>query len=219
MGKSTKYPSFTNGAVSVNGNRLADVSKSGNTVTSSYNMPEMEKNIYDYAQNSLLASLPQIDVFSADVQNNVNSQLEAYKNQGMQTLNSLYTPIINNLKNDMASRFGNMNNSMFIDKLNAIENNRTKAINDLVQNILTQRENLYNNELSRRYNYLNLMNSLQNQINNNILNYLGVAQSNSSLGNSYNQNAYNANTAAANSNANQNAQYAQMMMTMLPLLI
>lgn len=193
MGKSTKYPSYSSGSVSVNGTTKATNSKSGNNVSSNYNMSDVEKNIFDYSQNSLLNSLPQINVFSGDTQKNINSQIEAYKNKGLQTLNDTYTPIINNLKNDIASRFGNFNNSVFMDNLNSIENNRANAMSSLVQDIESQRNTLYNNELEQRYNYLNFLNNLQNQITNNALGYINSAQSNAQLGNSYNQAAYNTN--------------------------
>lgn len=193
MGKSSKYPSYSSGTVTLNGNTVASTSKKGNTVNSTYNMPETEKNIYDYAQNSFLTSLPQINVFSNDTRKDINSQLEAYKNRGVQTINDIYDPIMDDLKNDVASRFGNLNNSIFIDNLNDIEENRAAAISDLAQDIEAQRSSLYNNELTQRYNYLNFLNDIQNQINNNALNYMGLSQSNSASGNSYNQNAYNAN--------------------------
>lgn len=193
MGKSSKYPSYSSGTVTLNGNTVASTSKKGNTVNSTYNMPETEKNIYDYAQNSFLTSLPQINVFSNDTRKDINSQLEAYKNRGVQTINDIYNPIMDDLKNDVASRFGNLNNSIFMDNLNDIEKNRAAAISDLAQDIEAQRSSLYNNELTQRYNYLNFLNDIQNQINNNALNYMGLSQSNSASGNSYNQNAYNAN--------------------------
>ena len=193
MGKSSKYPSYSSGTVTLNGNTVASTSKKGNTVNSTYNMPETEKNIYDYAQNSFLTSLPQINVFSNDTRKDINSQLEAYKNRGVQTINDIYDPIMDDLKNDVASRFGNLNNSIFMDNLNDIEENRAAAISNLAQDIEAQRSSLYNNELTQRYNYLNFLNDIQNQINNNALNYMGLSQSNSASGNSYNQNAYNAN--------------------------
>ena len=193
MGKSSKYPSYSSGTVTLNGNTVASTSKKGNTVNSTYNMPETEKNIYDYAQNSFLTSLPQINVFSNDTRKDINSQLEAYKNRGVQTINDIYDPIMDDLKNDVASRFGNLNNSIFMDNLNDIEENRAAAISDLAQDIEAQRSSLYNNELTQRYNYLNFLNDIQNQINSNALNYMGLSQSNSASGNSYNQNAYNAN--------------------------
>ena len=135
MGKSSKYPSYSSGTVTLNGNTVASTSKKGNTVNSTYNMPETEKNIYDYAQNSFLTSLPQINVFSNDTRKDINSQLEAYKNRGVQTINDIYDPIMDDLKNDVASRFDNLNNSIFMDNLNDIEENRAAAISDLAQDI------------------------------------------------------------------------------------
>lgn len=192
MGKSSKYPSYSSGSVSVNGNNVANTSKNGNSVNTSYNMPDTEKKIYDYAQNSFLTSLPQINVFSGETQKNINSQLEAYKNRGVQTINDIYEPIMDNLKTDVASRFGNLNNSVFMDNLNKIEKNRATAISDLAQDLEAQRSTLYNNELSQRYNYLNFLNNIQNQINNNALSYMGLSQNNSAAGNAYNANLYNA---------------------------
>jgi len=198
MGKNSK-PSYSAGTVSINGNTVASNYKKGNTVTSNYNMPKTEKSLYDYAQNALLNSLPQVNVFSADTRNDINSQVEAYKNKGLQTINDTYNPLLQNLKTDIASRFGNLNNSVFFDNLNSIENNRANAISDLAQNVEAQRSELYNNELSNRYNYLNFMNSLQNMITSNMINYMNMAQNNSASGNSHNQ--ANANNVANNAQA------------------
>lgn len=218
MGKSTKYPAYANGAVSVNGNNIATVSKNGDVVTSNYNMSDPERQIYEYAQKSLVESLPQLNVFDSKVQQGINSQLDAYRTNGLQSINEMYAPILRNLKNDMASRFGNFNNSMFMDNLNDVENNRASAISNLAQNLLMQRDNLYNSEVARRYNYLNFMNNMQNQVINNMFRYIDAARSNSSSGNSYNQNAYNANYANGNNIYDQNMQYANMAMQMLPFL-
>ena len=219
MGKNSKYPSYSGGAVNVNGRQVASVAKKGDTVTSYYNMSDPEKSMYDYAQNSLVESLPQLNVFDSNVQRGINSQLDAYRNQGMQSINDMYAPLLRNLQNDMASRFGNFNNSMFMDKLNDIESNRAAAISNLAQNLLMQRDNLYNTEMARRYNYLNFMNNLQNQITNNMFRYLETAGKNSSSGNAYNQNAYNAGVANDNSMYNQNMQNSQFAMQMLPLFL
>ncbi|MBE7709880.1 MAG: hypothetical protein E7Z93_05490 [Cyanobacteria bacterium SIG32] len=201
MGKNSK-PSYSKGTVSVNGNTVASNYKKGNTVVSNYNMPETEKGIYDYAQNALLNSLPQVNVFSPETRNDINSQVEAYKNKSMQTIYDTYNPMLEDLKTDIASRFGNLNNSVFFDNLNSIENNRANAMSDLAQDVEAKRNDLFNDELSKRYNYLNLMNTLQNMINSNAINYMNMAQGNSSSGNSYNQanNTANANNTQSNIN-------------------
>lgn len=63
---------------------------------------------------------------------------------------------------------------MFLDKLNNIENSRADAIAQLADNILAKRNDLINNELTNRYNYINLLNSLQNQYGNNALNTISA---------------------------------------------
>lgn len=194
MGKSSKYPKYSNGSVSINGTPVAKVSKKGNSVSSNYYMNDAEKGIYDYSQESLLTALPQINIFDKATQNDINSQVNAYKNRALQEIQNTYNPMLENLKNDIASRFGNFNNSAFLDNLNTIEGNRALAMSDLAQDVETKRSELYDNELANRYNYLSFLNNLRNQINNNIMNYLNAAQSNSSSGNNYNQNAYNANS-------------------------
>lgn len=187
MGKSSK-PSYTNGVVSINGNTVASQYKDGDTVYSNYNMSDAEKQIYDYAQNSFLENLPKINVFSEDTQKDLQNQLNAYTQKGLQTINDLYTPMLNDMKNDIASRFGNFDNSIFMNDLKEIESSRADAMNSLTQDILAKQDDIINEELNRRYNYLDLLNNVQNQTVGNVLSYLQQAASNSNSGNAYNNN-------------------------------
>lgn len=98
--------------------------------------------------------------------------------------------MLKDLKTDVASRFGNFDNSVFMDNLNAIESNRAYAISNLAQDITAKRSELINNELSQRYTYLNFLQDIQNQTNSNILNFANSSQANSNSGNSYNAQAY-----------------------------
>lgn len=189
MGKSSK-PAYSSGVVTVNGQEKASQYKNGNTVYSNYNMSDAEKNIYDYAQNSFLENLPKINVFSEDTQKNMQNQLNSYTQKGLETINDIYTPMLDDLKTDIASRFGNFDNSIFMNNLNDIESNRADAMNSLTQDILAKQDELINNELSRRYNYLDFLNGVQNQTNSNILSYLQQAASNSNSGNSYNNSQF-----------------------------
>lgn len=183
MGKKSSY---TSGNISINGQNKASTYKKGNTVYTNYNMNDTEKQIFDFAQNSFLSNLPQVNVFSDETQKSFKNQLNAYKEQGVKNIENIYTPIINNLKNDIASRFGGFDNSSFLNKLNDIEDNRSNAVSSLAQNLMLKQNDLVNDELSRRYNYLNLLNGIQNQTYSNALNFGAASQSNSSSGNSYN---------------------------------
>ena len=110
--------------------------------------------------------------FDDETKKNLQSQLNAYTLDGQKLINNLYTPMLSNLKNDIASRFGNLDNSVFMDNLNSIEANRANSINDLAQDVLAKRDELVNNELSQRYTYLSFLQDIQNQINSNALNYI-----------------------------------------------
>ncbi len=193
MGKSTKYPSYSGGAVNINGMNVARTSKSDNTVNSNFTMSDVQKNIYDSIQNNMSGVLSNLFTISDPQRKEWQSQLSAMQNAGIQNINDIFTPIQNNLKNDIASRFGNLDNSVFLDNLNAITNNKSKAIADLANNILLAQSDLYNQEIQNRMNMLSLLDGLNNSINNNILSYLGLANQNANSGNQYNQAAYNAN--------------------------
>lgn len=190
MSKTTK-PAYANGNFSINGKTKATTYRSGDTVRSNYNMNNYEKTAYDYAQKTLAEILPQINTFSPETLKGFQSQLNAYQNQGEKSINNIYTPILNNLKNDIASRFGNIDNSMFLDKLNNIENSRADAISQLAESLLSKRNELINNELSNRYNLVNLLNTLQNQYNNNAMNSISTALNVANSVKGYNQQTSN----------------------------
>ncbi len=201
MGKTSK-PSFSGGTIKVNGQTKAQTYRKKNNVISNYNMSEAEKRAYDYAQNSFADALPSVNVFDENTQKNLQSQLAAYALDGQKMVNSIYTPMLNNLKSDIASRFGNFDNSVFMDNLNSIEANRADAINNLAQDITAKRSELINNELSQRYSYLNFLQDIQNQTNSNIMNFINNSQANSNAGNNYNAQAAKSNSLGLGSYAN-----------------
>lgn len=192
MGKSSKYPNYATGNVSINGNTVASTSKDNNTINSSYNMTDLEKSIYDGVQNNLSQSLSNLFSISDEKQKQWNSELESYKKQGIKAINDIYTPMETALKNDIASRFGNLDNSIFLNNLSNITENKAQAVADLSDNILSKQSDLYNTELSNRMNYVNTLNNLYNGFHNNILNYLQFGLKNAESGNNYNDRAYKA---------------------------
>jgi hypothetical protein len=126
-------------------------------------MNPSEQAAFDFAQSSFAKNLPDIDVFSPEVIQGLNSQVEAFKLNGIKNINDIYTPMIRNLQNDIASRFGNLNNSVFMDKLYGLEGKRADAVSSLSQDVTARAQELINNEITNRYNYLNFLNNYQNQ--------------------------------------------------------
>lgn len=186
MSKSKKMIYYNpSSSIKVNGEDKAGVNISNSGTTGYYNMDDNERIAYDYAGEQFVLNLPNLNVFSADTQKALNNQVQSYINQGIDDINQIYEPMLNNLQNDIASRFGNLDNSIFMDNLSQIENSRAQAVSDFSQDVQTYRQDLINNELANRYDYLNYLNSYRQQIYSNILNALNSSQNLSNLSNSY----------------------------------
>jgi len=198
MGKKSKYPSYSGGSITVNGNTVSTSSKNKNTINSSYNMSDTEKSIYNGIQSNLNSTLADLFNFSDEKQKQFNSELEAYKNSGIKQINEIYDPMVTNLTNNIASRFGNLDNSIFMDNLSTITDNKAEAVADLSESINQKQSELYSAEMANRLSYISLLNSLNSTMNNNILNYMSAARSNSESGNNYNQQAYQAQNSGSN---------------------
>ena len=187
MGKKSKAPKYSGGTVVVNGRTVATANKKGNNIVTEYNMSDAEKNIFDSIQKGMNTGLSNLFEISDTERKQWDNQLKALARQGIENINSIYTPMENNLKNDIASRFGNLDNSVFLDKLREITNNKAKSVANLSSNIALTQNNLYNEELTNRMNTLTFLNNINGALNNNILNYTNAAIANSSSGNAYNQ--------------------------------
>ena len=164
-------------SLSLNGKEVASVENTKKKIATNYNMSDTEQALWDYTNKNLLNGLQNINVFSDDVQKNIQNQINAYTKQGLKTLNETYTPMFRELKTDIAARFGNLDNSVFLDNLNEIEKNRTNALETLTENILAKQSELYETELTNRYNYLNQLSGINQNLYSNIMKFLELANS------------------------------------------
>ena len=123
-----------------------------------------------------------VNVFDDDTKNNLQSQVDAYTKSGQKMIDNLYTPMIENLKNDIASRFGNLDNSVFMDNLNSIENKRADSMNSLAQDVLAKQDEIVQNELTKRYTYLNFLQDIQNQSESKMLSLINASRQNNNTG-------------------------------------
>ncbi len=160
-------------------------------------MSDNEAAIYNYALGTLANILPSLNTFNPDTQASIQSQVNAYQNSGMQKINDIYNPMISNLQNDIASRFGNLDNSIFTDNLSDIESKRANAVSSFAQDVLSRQSELESDELTKRYALVNLLSGLSNDIYGNALNAISTALSGSSSANSYNSALYNALSAVS----------------------
>ena len=193
MGKKSKYPKYSTGSVVINGQNVSSAQRNkNNTVSSSSTMNNTEKSIYDGIQSNLATSLQDLFSISDEKQKQWDEQMNSYKQSGIREIENIYAPMQTALKNDIASRFGNFDNSIFMDNLNNITENKAQAVADLSESLLQKLDDLYTTELANRLNYISLLSGLNTTMNNNMLSYMQLANANSASGNSYNANAYQA---------------------------
>lgn len=194
MGKTSKatntivtpgLPANTQSVLSVDGSPLVETGIRDNTFYSNYHYSPEEQAINKYIQNSLLSSLPNINTFLPETIANMDSEIEAYTKRGIDSINSIYNPMIQSLQNNVASRFGNLDNSIFMENLNGLESKRASAVSTLAEDIQAKRSDLVNNELQNQYNYLNFLTNYQNQNLQNMFNAIKLNQSNYTLKNDY----------------------------------
>ena len=195
MSKKSKYPSYSSGSITVNGKEVASTRKSGNKIDSSYNMTDAEKSIYDCIQSNLASSLKNLYSISDEKQEQWNNELKAYKNAGLKQINEIYTPMVNDLRDNIASRFGNLDNSVFMDNLDTITDKQAQAVSDFSNDLLNKQSELYSSEIANRLSFISLLGNLNSAMNSNMMNYMQMALSNSDSGNNYNNQAYQASNA------------------------
>lgn len=195
MGKKSKkpsYPEYSGGSVVVNGRTVASASKQGNNIVTNYQMSNYEKNMFNALEKGMSDSVSKLFDITDQQKTAWNEQLNALKAKGVKNINDIYTPIETDLRNDIANRFGNLDNSVFMDKLNDITDKKSDAVASLSNSLAATEQDLYTNELNNRMNTISFLNNLHSGMNNNILNYTNAASTNAMSGNSFNTQAYQA---------------------------
>lgn len=188
---SANYPQYTGSSVSI-GNSAATTGVKDGILKSDYEMSEGQAAIYDYALSTLASILPKLNTFDTNTLASIQSQVNAYKDAGVKEINETYNPLITSLKNDIVSRFGNLDNSIFTNDLSSIESERADAVNSFAQNVLAKQSQLESDELDKRYTLVELLSGLSNDIYNNALKTLSTALSGSSDATDYSTQLYNA---------------------------
>lgn len=197
---SSNYPAYSSSKISV-GDSNATTGVNNGILTSAYNMSDDEAAIYNYALSTLASILPGINTFDTDTKSSIQSQVKAYQDQGLDKINEIYNPMIQNLTNDISSRFGNLDNSIFKDDLGDIESERSNAVSSFAQNVLSKQSELESDELTKRYSLIQMLNGLANNTYDKALDAINTALGGSSSLNNYNSDIYDAINALQSTNS------------------
>lgn len=128
---------------------------------------DYESQVYNDAMSALADILPSINTIDATTKNAINSEIEAYMQSRMNSINNEYNSDLSNLQNNSASRFGNLDNSMFLDGLGNLQNERASAVGDFANQAQSKESDLVSNALDKNYSYVDLLTQIINDYYNN----------------------------------------------------
>ncbi len=188
----TSAPDLPTGQFNISGGPSANY----NNGQTSYQLNGSQQKAYDYAQNAFAEGMQNVNTFLPETVSRLYDQVEAYKANSMATLNDLYTPMLRNTQNDAARRFGNLDNSVFLDNYGNVEKKRGNAMAQLAQNVTATQQSLYNQELQNQYNYLNFLNGYQNQVFGNAMQAAGMANTAANMQDKFAYEQFNAQNKA-----------------------
>lgn len=177
MSKVSSQNYFPSGSVDILGSSARTVGGE-NGISSSYSMSPTEARIYTYALDTLANSLPSVNVFDKNTIDEIQKLVDVYRDKGINSINSMYNSSLTDLKNDIVSRFGNLDNSIFGNSFNDIENSRANAVSSFAQDVLARTSDLKNEELSRRYALIDTLRGLSDGIYNKAINAINLSRGN-----------------------------------------
>lgn len=200
---SANYPAYSSSNVKV-GDSSASTGVLDGILTTNYDMSDSESAIYNYALSTLANILPGINTFDTNTLSDIQSEVDAYENSGISEINELYNSYLSDLENDSASRFGNLDNSIFTDSLADLESERSKSVSSFAQDVLAKQSELESDELTQRYALVEMLSGLSNNIYSNALDAISTALGSSSDYSSYNNSIYDAIEALESTNSSKN---------------
>lgn len=149
-----------------------------------------QKTINNFVDAELTTLLPKLNVLSDEYINSKNETLQAVKNQAKRAIGETYDPMFEDLKKDIASRFGSLANSSFLEELNSIEKQKTRAIAENEDGLILLSQQLDDNERLKNMDYLNTLLNLQASNDSGSQGYLSVSGYLSNALNNYNTSNY-----------------------------
>lgn len=151
-------PKFTPSIIRYGGIDIAKTykDKSGNIITE-YFQSEEDKALDEWRKSQIAELEPQINVFSQDLQDSWKEIATANKNQALDEFNSMWDPIARSTKEDLWAR-GLSNSSIAADTQYNQDKIKSKAIESIANDYVSELQTLQNNELNNRYAYLNYLN-------------------------------------------------------------
>lgn len=156
----------------------------GNIVTEYYPDSEEEerKALLQEKINSITSTIGKTDDSLAQ---EYSTTAKAFAGDAQKQFLEEYTPALSALRENVASRFGSLNNSQFFDNLNSLEKNRSSALADIATKAELLKTDLVNQNEALKLSQLQTLGGTLNDDQSTFLNSLGSALSSSSVMNDF----------------------------------
>jgi len=172
--KAPQPPAFTPAETRYGDNLVAKTyldQKSGNFVNQYFPDPAeaQRKSMIQQKMDNIIPTLGQTPSETAYQYQQTEN---AFVNDAQKTFASQYDPALRSLKEDVASRFGSLNSSQFIDDLNSLENTRASAFADIANKGRMLNQDLVNQNEARKLREVQTLGGMLNAEQSNFLNNL-----------------------------------------------
>lgn len=146
-----------------------------------------QKDMAQEKINNITATLGQTP---AEMAAQYQGTADSFVNDAQKTFMQQYDPALRSLKNDIASRFGTLNASVFTNDLNSLENNRASAFADISNKAQMLKGDLVNQQEAGKLNQIQALGGVLNNTQSNMLNNLQAPLSAASLYNNFQNSRY-----------------------------
>jgi len=199
-------PGFQSGTANFGDGSSSTTSLGSNGVTSQYSASPWEQSSRQWDQNQISQNQPGINTFDPATQQEFQDIAGAQRDNAMQQFQNEYQPQYQSMLNNINNRFGGLNNSALNDTMNTLSKNENASLAGIANDYEGNLQNIQNNALQQRYNYLNYLNGGLNNLNQDAYKAMGISNQDSQMGNSFNQGIYGTQAGMYNTGVSAGAQ-------------
>ncbi len=182
-------PEFQPSVIKYGDDVVGRTSKENGQITTQYLPSAAEQERKKFTNERINQILPQLGKNPQELTDAWNQQQDAYVDSAVSQFDRSYNPALRNMREDITSRFGTTNNSMFLDRLGEMESNvRVPFMEETARKGTLYRTDLENQHQAKQMNELQALGYNLNSDQQRFLSGLNAPLSSSAQANQFNQN-------------------------------
>lgn len=120
------------------------------TIVNQYLADPAEQAAKQQAQLKINEIVSTLGKTAPEMADQFNQSAKAFSDSAQEQFQEAYEPALRSLREDIASRFGTLNTSQFINGLDSLEKNRADALSDISMKAQIMKSDLVNDEEARK---------------------------------------------------------------------